>query len=177
MLFLSLLCCHLQFWVLPRHLSIGGARQTKVQDLQVTIFIDCHVWRLQVSVIDDVAIIMAIDRESLPVYDPCRMNILEASHDLVDDELHLKLSGGLGKSTGALAISLKRKRFHLVDKRWSQNRIVQFGKKISRGESQKIDELLFKLFSISLSKSDLKRSENETLIRKSSIHSCCHYIP
>ena len=67
--------------------------------------------------IDDVAIIMAIDSESLPVYDPCRMNILEASHDLVDDELHLKLSGGLGKSTGALAISLKRKRFHLVDKR------------------------------------------------------------
>ena len=46
--------------------------------------------------IGDGVIMTTIDtRGSSPVYDPCRMNILEASHDLVDDELHLKLQGSL----------------------------------------------------------------------------------
>ena len=49
--------------------------------------------------IDDVVIMTTIDVCS-PVYDPCRMNVLEASHNLVDDELHLKLRGSLVNSRG-----------------------------------------------------------------------------
>ena len=47
-----------------------------------------------------------------PVYDPCRMNVLEASHDLVDDELHLKLTGSLVNSSrdgfGSVLLSVTR---------------------------------------------------------------------
>ena len=46
------------------------------------------------------------------MYDPCRMNVLEASHDLVDDELHLKLTGSLVNSSrdgfGSVLLSVTR---------------------------------------------------------------------
>ena len=38
-----------------------------------------------------IIVMMAIDKQRPPVYNPCRMNILKASHNLVDDELHLKI--------------------------------------------------------------------------------------
>ena len=69
---------------------------------------------LKASGLCDIVVIMTTINSGCfkPVYDPCRMNVLEASHDLVDDELHLKLTGSLVNSSrdgfGSVLLSVTR---------------------------------------------------------------------